>query len=98
MKKLTLTFTIVCLTVLLCSCKVNLVTTTADVPWYVIAIPVFWICVIAYFILMNTTFICPDCKTEFKPKWYQLSVCVHFMGERLAKCPNCKRKGFFKKK
>jgi hypothetical protein len=98
MKRLSLILSIVCLTLLLCSCKVNLITTTADVPWYVIAIPVVIIFVAAYFILMNTTFACPDCKTEFKPKWYQLSVTVHFMGKRLAQCPNRKRKGFFKKK
>ena len=98
MKKSAFAFMCLCTTLLLCSCKVNLFTTTADVPWYTIAIPVFIVLVAAYFILMNTTFVCPHCKTEFKPKWYQLSVTVHFMGKRLAKCPNCKRKGFFKKK
>jgi len=82
----------------LCSCKVNWFTTTVEVPWYVVAVPVALIFVAGYLILMNTTFVCPKCGTEFKPKWYQLSVCIHCMGERLAKCPTCGRKGFCKKK
>lgn len=97
MKKLISVF-IICSTLLLCSCRVNWFTTTVDVPWYVVAIPVTVIFVVAYLILMNTTFVCPNCNTEFKPKWYQLSVCVHFGNKRLAKCPNCGRKGFCKHK
>jgi len=83
---------------LLSSCKVNWFGSQIDVPWYVVAIPVCLIAVIGYAILMNLTFICPKCGTEFKPKWYQLSVCIHFGRERLAKCPKCGRKGFCKRK
>ncbi len=82
----------VCLS--LYSCRVNWFNTSYDVPWYYVAVPVAIIFVIAYFVLMSSTYVCPDCKTEFKPKWYQLSVTVHFMGKRIAKCPKCGRKGF----
>ena len=98
MKKVILFFALAVLSIALCSCQVNWFTTTVEVPWYVVAVPVALIFVAGYLILMNTTFVCPKCGTEFKPKWYQLSVCVHYMGERIAKCPCCGRKGFCKKK
>jgi len=98
MKKILLLLTLTSLLLALTSCKVNRFTTTVDVPWYFIAIPVALIFVVSYFILMNITFVCPECKTEFKPKWYQLSVCFHFMGKRYAKCPKCGSKGFFERK
>lgn len=97
MKKiLLLSATLVC-ALILCSCKVNWFGATYDVPWYVIAIPIAIIAVVGYFILMNTTFICPDCGEKFKPKWYQLSVCVHMGRKRLAKCPRCGRFGYCNK-
>ena len=45
---------------------------------------------------MSTTFICPNCNTEFKPKPHQLYVTVHLNHKRIAKCPHCNRKGFCK--
>ena len=98
MKKLLALIIVICVTVSLCSCQVNWFTETYDVPWYFIAIPVALIAVLGYFILMNTTFICPYCGTEFKPKWYQLSVSVHMNGKRLAKCPFCQRQSFCERK
>ena len=97
-KKLLLILTISSFPVTLCSCTVNWFTTTVEVPWYYIAIPVCLIFAIAYIILMNTTFVCPHCNTEFKPKWYELSVCMHINGKRLVKCPKCNQKGFFSKR
>ena len=76
------------------SCKVNWFGETVDAPWYYVAIPVLLIFVIGYIILMSKTYVCPHCKTEFKAKPYQLYVTVHFGGKRLAKCPNCNKKGF----
>lgn len=94
MKKIFFVLTIICSTLLMCSCKVNWFTTTIDVPWYWIAIPVTVLFVVLYMVIISKTYICPDCQTKFKPKWYQFSVCVHFNGKRLAKCPQCGRKGF----
>ena len=94
MKKLICLIFIICLLVFLCSCKVNWFNETYDVPWYYVVIPCVVIFVLAYIIIMSKTYICPDCKTEFKPKWYQLYTTIHFDGKRIAKCPNCKRKGY----
>ena len=80
----------------LTSCTVNWFGDTVEVPWYYVAIPVLLILIISYFILMSTTFICPNCNAEFKPKPHQLYVTVHFNRKRIAKCPHCNRKGFCK--
>lgn len=94
MKKLLLSLILLSSTLTLCSCKVNWFTTTIDVPWYYIAIPVLLISVFGYIILMSKTYVCPYCKTEFKAKPYELSVMMHMNRKRLAKCPNCGKKGF----
>ena len=83
---------------LLTSCQVNWFGETRDVAWYWIAIPVAVICLLGYWILMRMVFVCPVCKTEFSPKWYQLSVTVHLNRSRLVRCPHCKRMGFCKRK
>ena len=94
MKKLVLMLLLLLVALSLTSCTVNWFTTTVEVPWYVIAIPVALIFIIAYFILMSHTYICPHCGTEFKAKPYQLYVTLHFCGKRLAKCPNCGKKSY----
>ena len=98
MKKALLVIVLVMLVLSLTSCAVNWFGDTIDVPWYVIAIPVALISVFGYLILMSTTYICPHCNTEFKAKPYQLYVTIHMNGKRIAKCPNCQRKGFCKVK
>ena len=98
MKKITLLILTACSIFTLSSCTVNWFGETYDAPWYVIAIPIAIIAVASYFILMNMTFICPDCNTEFKPKKYHLFVAVHMVHKRLAKCPKCGRFGYFDKK
>jgi rubredoxin len=97
-KKLTLLFLLLAGCLLLCSCQVNWFGTTAEVPWYVVAVPVALVMVAGYVILMNLTFVCPDCGTEFKPKKYELSVMVHFCGRRLVRCPKCGKRGYFERK
>ena len=89
-------FFLVLLTIMLSltSCTVNWFGGTVDVPWYFVAIPILLISIFGYFILMSKTYICPCCKTEFKAKPHQLYVTVHMGGKRIAKCPNCGRKGF----
>ena len=98
MKKILFFAGVLGLSVVLCSCEVNWFGSTATVPWYAIAIPVAIIAVVGYIILMNMTFICPHCGAEFKPKWYQLSVCVHINRNRLVKCPRCGKTSFCKRK
>lgn len=78
----------------LSSCTVNWFGGKVDVPWYCVAIPVAIIFILGYVRLMSLTFVCPHCKTEFKPKPHQLYVTVHMNRKRLAKCPNCGKKSF----
>ena len=94
MKKVLILFLILTTVFSLTSCTINWFGGTKDVPWYYIAIPVALIAICGYFILMSKTYICPDCGTEFKAKPYDLSVTVHMMGKRLAKCPNCGKRSF----
>ena len=89
MKKALFIFLLFTLTLSLTSCTVNWFGDTADVPWYVVVIPILVISVLGYFILMSKTYICPHCKTEFKAKPYQLYVTIHMGGKRIAKCPVC---------
>ena len=82
----------------LSGCTVNWFNEHYDVPWFVIAIPVAIIFLIAHLWIMSGTYICPECQTEIKPKWYQLSAYFHFNGKRLLKCPNCKKQNFCERK
>ena len=94
MKKSYLFFVVSAIALSLSSCTVNWFGGTKDVPWYCVAIPILLIAVFGYRILMSKTYICPHCGTEFKAKPYQLYVTIHMGGKRMAKCPNCGRKGF----
>ena len=94
MKKAILFFVTLITVLSLSSCTVNWLGDTMDVPWYFVAIPALLIALFGYLILMSKTYVCPICKTEFKAKPYQLYVTIHMGGKRIAKCPNCKRKGF----
>lgn len=98
MKKISLFSILLLISLTLCSCRVNLVSTTVDVPWYYVAIGVTLLFAILYVSIFSSTYICPNCKSEFKPKWYQLYVCIHMNGKRIAKCPKCGRKGYCERK
>ena len=98
MKKISMICILLVMAAALCSCQVNWFGETAEAPRYAIAIPIAVIMVVGYWILMSSTFVCPDCNTEFKPKWYHLFVTVHFGGKRLAKCPKCGRFGYCARK
>lgn len=82
----------------LTSCRVNWFTETYDVPWFYIALPVAVIAVAAYLGIIRRTYICPHCRTEFKPKWYHFLITIHINDKRLAKCPNCRQKSFCQRK
>ena len=98
MKKFLLAVTLFFSMLSLSACKVNWFGESYDVPWYFVAIPVLAVFVAVYITIISKTYICPGCKAEIKPKWYQLSVCLHFMGKRVVKCPKCGRKGFCERK
>ncbi len=94
-------FGIIALLVLMLSlsgCTVNWFDKQYDVPWFVIAIPVAIIFLIAHMKIMSKTYICPECGASIKPKWYQISVYFHFMDKRIVKCPNCKKYNYCKTK
>ena len=98
MKKVIFAVLILACILSLTSCKVNWFGEKVDVEWYVVAVPVTVLFVVIYFLLISTTFVCPNCKEEFKPKWYDLSVCVHLNKKRIVKCPKCGRRGFCEQK
>ena len=98
MKKVFLSSLLIVSTLMLSSCQVNWFGSHFDVPWYFIAVPVVVLFVVLYVIMISKTYVCPKCKTEFKPKWYQVYITIHFNGARVAKCPNCGRTGFCKRK
>jgi len=97
-KKVLFSFVLLLSSVMLCSCRVNWFGKTVDAPWYLVVIPVLLVLVVSYIILIRRIYICSECKTEFKPKWYHFSVCLHFNGKRVVKCPKCGKKGFFERK
>ena len=94
MKKAFLAFLLASSTSMLTSCKVNYFHKSVDVPWYYVVLPVTFIFIVTYIVLMSKSYICPRCNTVFKAKPHQLYVTVHFGNQRIAKCPHCGRKGF----
>ncbi len=75
------------------SCEVHWFNKSWQVEWYVIAIPVTIIFFIAHIVIINNTFKCPQCETEFKPRWYEISSWLHIGDKRVVKCPHCHRRG-----
>ena len=94
MKKIKLLIVLVLCTLPLSGCKVNWFSESYEVPWYTVVLPIAAIFIIAHITIMSGVYICPDCGTEIKPKWYHFYTYMHLGGKRLAKCPNCKRMGF----
>ena len=98
MKKISLISILSALVLIFTSCQANWFGETVDVPWYFIAIFITVIFVVLYAYIILGTYVCPKCGEEFKPKWYQIYITIHFNGSRVAKCPNCGRKGFCSRK
>ena len=98
MKKIILFFLAIVAAFSLSGCKVNWFGATYDAPWYVITAIIVAIFVIAHIRVMSGRYICPNCNTEIKLKWYQIYAYFHMGGKRYIICPNCKRKGFCKRK
>ena len=84
----------VTLTLTLTSCDFHFGSIHYDVHWRVIAIPVAAILVIAHVSIVKKRYKCPMCKTEFRPKWYEISSWLHQGNRRAMKCPRCGRRGF----
>lgn len=98
MKKLISLLTFIFLILTLSGCTVNWFDRQYDVPWFVIAIPVAIIFIIAHIHIMSGTYACPNCSAVFKLKWYQISAYLHLGSKRYIKCPNCKKTDFCSKK
>ena len=77
-------------------CQVNWFDKTLEVSWYWIFIPIFIVFIIVYLFIIRPIYICPHCHKEIKPRWYDFSLVIHFMGKRLVKCPHCKKTSFCK--
>ena len=54
--------------------------------------------IFAYYLLVPFTFVCPDCKGEFKQDRHRNFTSVHILGMRYTTCPHCGRRGFFQRK
>ena len=89
-------FVISAMLLTLTSCTGNWFGKTFEFPWWMLAIPLAVIAVISYYLIFKSTYACPYCGFEFKPKRYELSALLHFMGSRLMKCPSCGKRGYCK--
>ena len=98
MRKIALFIALLAGALSLSACQVNWFGQTIDAPWYVVVPPtVLFIAVVgglAFRRIYSRTYVCPHCKGEIKPKWTDLSLCIHMSGKRLAKCPHCGKKSF----
>lgn len=79
----------------LTSCEVHLGAAVFEVPWWLIAIPVVLLLVIAHLIILCKNYRCPYCGQIFRPKWYEISAWIHMGNCRAMKCPHCGKKGLF---
>ncbi len=92
-------FCVLCLmSGVLVSCEVHWGGKSADVPWWMIAIPVaVFLIIVLYLVgksLSSKLHICPRCQKSFYPKWWQVAFTVYKNGEGVLRCPHCKIKGF----
>ena len=94
MKKLSLILVFVLLFVLT-SCEVHLGDAAFEVPWWVIAIPIVLVCLIAHLIIIHKKYRCPFCGNELRPRWYEISSWLHMGSARAMKCSHCGKKGLF---
>ena len=87
-------------TFFLSSCRVNWFGEQVDVEWWLIAIPVALLVIAVLMIgkitFSEKTYICPECKKTFRPKWWKALFAIHMNSDRVLKCPHCGRKGFCK--
>lgn len=101
MKRLICLLSVIFSPLLMTSCEVHNNGQSWDVPWHYIAIPVTAFSVIcltvSHIYIIHNTYKCPECGTEFKPRWHEISAWIHINDDRIMRCPCCHRKGFCKK-
>ena len=103
MKKRLLPFSALLLSIplLLTSCDVHWGSEHADVPWYVIAIPVVLFLAICYVVqsycLTKHSYKCPECGEEFHPKMFSSFIPRYNQYEAFLKCPRCGKHSFCRK-
>ena len=77
--------------------KVNWFDQQYDVPWWVIAVPVIIISLIAWIAagkyIASKKYACPKCSKTFYSKWWKAAFSIHMNDDRVFKCPHCGRKG-----
>jgi DNA-directed RNA polymerase subunit RPC12/RpoP len=87
-------------TLFLASCKVNWLGEQYDTEWWVIFIPVSAILIgvwgIGGLLIAKKSYICPECKNTFHPRWWKTAFSIHIGSDRVLTCPNCGRRGFCK--
>ena len=84
----------------LAACEARVGNTDFTFPRWVILSYVAYVAaviLIAHFYLLRCSFKCPKCGTVFRPRWYEISVWLHYGSARVVKCPVCHRRGFCEK-
>jgi len=81
------------MSITLCSCEVHFGSTTYDVSWWVIAVPVIVFSAVVFYIAGKTIskkkYTCPSCGHTFQPKWWKAMLSIHINSDRVFKCPSC---------
>ena len=71
-------------------------------PWWTLIISgiffILSIVIMCFIYFKNTEFVCPHCKTQFKPKTLNAVTAIHLVHLRYLTCPNCNKKGWCKDK
>jgi DNA-directed RNA polymerase subunit RPC12/RpoP len=98
MKKVICFTTLFFMSITLCSCEVHFGSTSYDVPWWVIAVPVIIFSAVVFYIagkiISKKKYTCPSCGHTFHPKWWKSMFSVHINSERVFRCPHCGKKDF----
>lgn len=101
LKKILLAALISALALTALSCDVHVGSRHWDVEWYYIAVPVVIVVAASLFIagkvIMKFTYVCPNCREKFSPKFSQTLFSVHIGSSRFFRCPHCGKRGLCKK-
>ena len=88
----------VCLSVLLCSCAVQIGGVGYEVPWWVIGVPTAVIVAIAVYAaaksVLEKTYVCGECGKLFMPTGPEIGILLHDNDKCVLKCPHCGKRGF----
>lgn len=75
----------------LTACEVHWGSSSYDVHWWVIAIPVVLVFMIVHCAIIHIKYECPNCRKTFRLKWYTawLYAGVGITHKKVMKCPHC---------